>query len=206
VPTSKTSRRPHCVDLDMDEYDKICEWFVTARRPNIGIAEIAEFTQFLVPGARILELGCGHGKPLSEYLINAGFDLHVIDSSATMIEKFRENFPDVPYQNVTIQDSDFFNTSFDAVIAWGVLFHLSRADQEIAISKVSRTLKPAGTFLFTAGKDQGTHESPMNDVDFRYLSLGSELYARILERNGMRLLDEYYDEWQNYYYIAQNAV
>lgn len=63
-----------------------------------------------------------------------------------MIERFRANFPNTPAQYARIRDSDFFNTCFDALIAWGVLFHLTPADQEEAIAKVSRSLKLGGKF------------------------------------------------------------
>jgi 2-polyprenyl-3-methyl-5-hydroxy-6-metoxy-1,4-benzoquinol methylase len=190
----------------MDEYDKICEWFVSARRPNIGVSEVTEFSLSLSPGSKILELGCGNGIPISNCLINNGFNLFVIDSSSMMIEKFRTSFPNVPAQCSRIQDSDFFNTFFDAVIAWGVFFHLTHSDQELAISKVSKSLNAGGKFLFTAGKEYGASESPMNEVNFSYLSLGSAIYSQLLSKNGMRLLDEHYDEWENYYYIAQKVA
>ncbi len=40
----------------------------------------------------------------------------------------------------------FFETTFAAVIAWGVLFHLTPRDQELAIAKVARCLVPADAF------------------------------------------------------------
>lgn len=136
----------------MDEYDKICEWFVSARQANIGVSEVTEFARSLAPGSKILELGCGDGIPISNCLIKNGFNLFVIDSSSMMIDKFRSNFPDVPAQCSRIQDSAFFNTAFDAVVSWGVFFHLTHSDQELAISKISKSLNAGGKFLFTSAK------------------------------------------------------
>jgi cyclopropane fatty-acyl-phospholipid synthase-like methyltransferase len=140
----------------MDGYDKILDWYVAARRPFIGVSDVAQFVRPLAPGQRVLDLGCGDGIPISRLLLQNGLDLFALDSSSRMIERFRANFPDTPAQCARIQDSDFFNTSFDAVVAWGVFFYLAQADQEDAIAKVSKSLHTGGRFLFTSGRERVT--------------------------------------------------
>jgi cyclopropane fatty-acyl-phospholipid synthase-like methyltransferase len=189
----------------MREYDQIFEWYVSARQPHIGVPEVAEFARSLSPESRILDLGCGDGIPISQFLVQSGFELFGVDSSPKMVERFRANFPNTPAQCARIQDSDFFNISFDAVLAWGVFFHLTEADQEIAISKVAKSLSVGGKFLFTSGKDYGTSDGTMNGVKFRYISLGSANYRKLLHDNGMNLSDERIDQWENYIYIAEKV-
>ena len=135
----------------MREYDQTVDWFIRNRRPQIGPPDVADFARALVPGARILDLGCGTGVPITQCLVEDGYDVFAIDSSSKMLEQFRMSFPGVPVQCATIQDSDFFGLCFDAVVAWGVWFHLTAADQETGIEKVARVLNPGGRFLFTAG-------------------------------------------------------
>jgi hypothetical protein len=46
--------------------------------------------------------------------------------------------PGVTAQHTFIHEPNFFNTVFDAVVAWGVLFHLTELDQETVIVSPSR--------------------------------------------------------------------
>jgi cyclopropane fatty-acyl-phospholipid synthase-like methyltransferase len=105
-----------------------------------------------------------------------------------------------------VQGARFAERTFEAVVAWGVLFHLSRADQRATIRKVSGWLKPGGRFLFTSGDREGATENKMDGTTFRYVSLGANEYRRLIERSGMRVEAEYHDRWANYIYIAQKAV
>jgi cyclopropane fatty-acyl-phospholipid synthase-like methyltransferase len=190
----------------MREYDKIADWFASNRSEEAGLPDIASFSRNLAPGSKILELGCGHGIPISRFLIQSGFELFAIDSSERMISRFRATFPEAHAKHATIQKSDFFHTSFAAVIAWGVLFHLTGEDQAQAIAKVSDHLAGGGRFLFTAADVEGTEESTMNDVGFRYVSLGSANYRRLLEKSGLALIDEHRDSWDNYVFVAQKCA
>ena len=200
------ARGPNRSSRAMQEYDEIADSYIATRRPQVGVSEIAEFAASLAAGSRVLDLGCGDGIPVSQMLVRRGFAICGIDSSANMIEKFRSHFPGAPAQCARIQDSDFFQTSFHAVIAWGVLFHLTPADQEAVIAKVAKSLEAGGRFLFTSGAEEGVVESAMHGVTFRYISLGSSNYTRLLHTNGMRLVSEHFDEWDNYSYIAEKMT
>ena len=190
----------------MREYDQIAEWFTAVRSPEVGIPDLTAFAQMLPSRASILDLGCGDGTPISQWLLRNGFVLTGLDSSAEMIARSRTNFPTVPARCERAQEARFSSESFEAVVAWGILFHLSRVDQEAVIQKVSQWLKPQGRFLFTAGDIEGVAESSMNGVTFRYISFGACAYRRILENAGMWLEEEYSDAWDNYVYIAQKAA
>jgi SAM-dependent methyltransferase len=189
----------------MQEYDDIAAHYVAVRRTSIGVSDVAAFVRPLPPGSRVLDLGCGDGIPISRLLHDSGLDVFGIDSSARMVERFRANCPGVPVQHAPILESNFFNLTFDAVVAWGILFHLSPTDQEAAIAKVSACLNPRGRFLFTSGDEEGTIESSMHGVTFHYVSLGSARYAAVLRANGLRLVDEHRDLWGNYYYVAERG-
>ena len=189
----------------MREYDQIFDWYVAERSPEVGVADVEEFVCTLAPGARILELGCGSGVPITRLLVRSGFQVFGVDSSAKMVAAFSANFPGLSVQCATIQDSDFFTTDFAAVIAWGVLFHLTPDMQRAALAKIAQHLQPQGRLLFTAGDKQGTRDGKMNDVDFRYYSLAADEYERILAENGMRLLNRHSDRWDNVYYIAEKV-
>ena len=122
-----------------------------------------------------------------------------------VIARFRANLPQAHAACETIQGFDFFGTTFDAVVAWGVMFHLSEADQAETILKVSQHLRPGGLFLFTAGEEEDTRRCDERCVIFLYF-LGATAYRQLLLQCGLKELDEYADEWDNYVFVAKKIA
>jgi len=194
---------PKTAGCDMQEYDQIADWYVSTRDAKTGIPALRRFTRNLPASGKILDLGCGDGIPISQFLIREGFDVVAVDSSPEMIARYRRNFPDVPARGERAEQCTFPDGSFVAVVAWGVLFHLSEAEQRTVITKVAGWLKPGGRFLFTSGKARGTREGTMYGVTFRYTSLGVNEYRSLMQRTGLELEDNYHDAWENFVYIAR---
>nr|WP_234004975.1 class I SAM-dependent methyltransferase [Cronobacter turicensis] len=44
-----------------------------------------KFISHLPPGGNILDLGCGNGSPIAEYLLSQGVNVTGVDSSPSMI-------------------------------------------------------------------------------------------------------------------------
>lgn len=185
----------------MREYDRIAEWYAAQRSADVGIPEVKAFVATLPPGARVLDAGCGDGIPLTRLLVDEGFDVVGVDSSAEMIARFRRNFPAVKAHVRAIQDHE--DQAFDAAIAWGVLFHLPHAEQEAAIARVASLVVTGGRFLFTSGDEESeTEGAPMNGVAFRYWSFGVDGYRALLARQGFELVSVARDASENTYYVA----
>ena len=187
----------------MREYDQIAEWYATARSPTIGVADVGAFVQRLPPRARVLDLGCGDGVPITRSLVGAGLDVTGLDSSAEMVRRFRAALPGVPVRCERAEAARFPDDAFDAVVAWGVLFHLPEAGQRALIETVSAWLAAGGRFLFTSGDAEGVREGTMDGVPFRYVSLGPDGYRRALRAAGLHLVDHYVGEGDNPVYIAE---
>jgi 2-polyprenyl-3-methyl-5-hydroxy-6-metoxy-1,4-benzoquinol methylase len=62
----------------------------------------------LSAGATVLDLGCGTGLPISQALIERGFNVYGVDASPTIVAVFRANFPNTPVECAAVEDSDFF--------------------------------------------------------------------------------------------------
>jgi len=180
-------------------YEAIASEFMTRREQSgIGVATVLAWARSLKPGASILDLGCGHGVPISAALMADGFFVHGIDSSPSLTAAFRSRFPRAPVACEAVEDSRFFGRGFDAVIAVGLMFLLSADIQGRLIRRVARTLNTGGRFLFSAPAEACTWKDALTGE--QSVSLGAAAYKDHLSNAGLALVDVYLDEGDNHYY------
>src|SRR5687768_3167678 len=105
-------------------YEAIAEAFTRARRPSIGPTIVRKWAKGLEHGASVLDIGCGSGVPISETLVQEGLTVYGVDASETLAGKFRKRFPGANVDCSSVEESLFFSRTFDAVLAWGLMFLL----------------------------------------------------------------------------------
>jgi 2-polyprenyl-3-methyl-5-hydroxy-6-metoxy-1,4-benzoquinol methylase len=105
-------------------YEAVAGSFMARRNSGIGVATVRAWARALRPGTSILNLGCGHGVPISQALIEDGFMVYGLDASASMIAAFHKRFPEAPVACGAVQDSRFCGSMFDGVVAWSLMFLL----------------------------------------------------------------------------------
>jgi cyclopropane fatty-acyl-phospholipid synthase-like methyltransferase len=131
-------------------YEAIAAEFIARReRSGIGAATVRAWARSLNPRTSILDLGCGHGVPISAALMDDGFDVYGIDSSPTLTAMFRDRFPRAHLACEAVDDSNFFDRKFDAIVAVGLMFLLSADVQDRLVRRVAQALNSGGRFLFT---------------------------------------------------------
>lgn len=176
------------------------EHMLWRERLAIGAETVRVWARSLAPGAAVLDLGCGHGVPLSMMLMEDGFDVHGVDASPAMVAAFRQRFPRARVACEPVEASRFFDRSFDGVLAWGLLFLLAADAQREVISKVASVLNAGGQFLFTCPRQRCTWTDVLTGRESR--SLGADRYAELLSDAGLLLTGTHTDEGDNYYYAA----
>jgi ubiquinone/menaquinone biosynthesis C-methylase UbiE len=191
------------------EYDLISDWYRGDRSSSIGVRETLAAVASLVRGSRILDLGCGNGRPITDALVNAGYRVVGLDSSRGMLEQFRLNLPNTPAVRADSRACPFRDNVFDAAISWGMLFHLEPRDQATTFAALSRVLKPGAPFLFTAAEipevpaDDPGIIGTMNGVTFRYYAVKD--YRTLVAEHGFELVAVHDDPGVSTYYFAQKS-
>lgn len=137
-------------------------------------------TSYLKPGAKILDVGCGMGEPIAQYLISRGFQVTGIDGSQKQIELAKKKCPKGTF---FVADMRALNLKekFDCVIVWHSLFHLSSEDQQSMFQIFEDHLNPQGMLLFTSNSDVGEIWSDNGGEDLYHASLSLEEYRKLLE-------------------------
>jgi 2-polyprenyl-3-methyl-5-hydroxy-6-metoxy-1,4-benzoquinol methylase len=155
---------------------------------GIGTSSVRKWVRKLTPKAIVLDLGCGTGIPITKILIDEGMNVYGIDASHTLVEAFKNNFPNTSVACESVEESLFFNRKFDGIIAWGLLFLLPKEAQAVVIQKAATALQTGGKFLFTAPFRKTIWKDAMTGHYSR--SLGAENYKKLISTTGLTLIEE----------------
>lgn len=172
-----------------------------------GLARfLADLLQKLPPGARVLDLGCGTGKPVAATLAAAGHHVTGIDAADTMVALSREAVPP-PGGAFEVADMRTYDPPggpgprFDAVLCILSLFGLTREEVEDLAGRWARWLRPGGLFGVCRIAAEDLHppvesrggrwdEDGLCARDITVRFMGNEYKNTMLTREGWRVLLE----------------
>lgn len=169
-------------------YNKIAHWFAENRSTELMEKNYLDQLLNLLPtDATVLDVGCGTGKPIFEYLINKGIDSVGMDASNVMLDIAKTNFPEQTFilQDMRVLD---MNKKFDAIIAWHSFFHLPAIDQPEIFSLFEKHLNPNGILLFTSGTEQGEAWGVNGGAHLFHASLDTSDYEALLAKHNFKIL------------------
>jgi len=128
----------------------------------------------LVPGARVLDLGCGTGVPTAGMLTESALEVVGIDVSTEMLALARRNVPTGRFVAMDVMELDGSLGRFDAVCAFFSLLMLRREDIPRVLRRIRAVLRPGA--VVAVGMVEG-------DLDYFPLSfLGQEVYVTAYPR------------------------
>ena len=185
-------------------YEAHAHEFLRGRdKSPIGTLVVDQWSRTLRRGATVIELACGGGYPITRVLNAAGLQLWAVDRSPTLVTEFQARFPNIPVQCAKVQESDFFDRTFEGAIAIGLIFLLSESDQSTLISSVAKILVLGGRFLFTAPIERGDWIDMNTGLECR--SLGQTIYEEHLREAGFRVVATFTDNGANNYYDVERV-
>ncbi|MBN2110936.1 MAG: class I SAM-dependent methyltransferase [Methanosarcinaceae archaeon] len=115
-----------------------------------GPRPISTVEKVLAPGSCILDAGCGNGRyllPLSKRYEVVGTDISVtaLCRARNYLEKSGQ---DAGFVASSITHLPFSDSSFDAVVCYGVLQHLFEEERVLAAEELRRVLRSQGLVFF----------------------------------------------------------
>jgi SAM-dependent methyltransferase len=136
----------------------------------IGARHIGFLSRDLVPGARVLDIGCGRGVLLGA-LADRGFEVHGVEIS---LEAARGADPRAEIRIASkLADAGYEGSSFDEVIIWHVFEHMD--DPRGTLEEVRRLLKPGGRVVI-AVPNFGSAQARWTGAAWFHLDLPRHLY------------------------------
>ncbi|KAF7955468.1 uncharacterized protein EAE97_000727 [Botrytis byssoidea] len=152
APPSPCPQAPAKGDYpSVEYYDHLARTYEGAFSHDIGLLEFIERTLRELPTkAKVLDIGCGTGKPVSYTMAAHGHYLHGVDLSGAMIDRSMKcvptgSFTQADMLNYTPRFEKTNNPpDFDVIFTIFSLFFLSREEMTSMASKISSWLKPDG--------------------------------------------------------------
>jgi SAM-dependent methyltransferase len=196
-----------CYHLQVDRsngYEAVSKEFLarrgSSRSTGIGVKEVRKWARTVSRGSSVIDLGCGPGLPITAALVDEGLHVFGIDAAPSFVEAFQCNLPGTPILCEAVQESRLFDRTFDAVLAWGLMFLLQPEDQHRLIQRFAETLVKDGRLLFTSPAKPVVWNDAMTGLPS--VSLGAEQYTKLLGAVGLSVAEEYEDEGENHYFDA----
>jgi SAM-dependent methyltransferase len=170
----------------VDLYDRRSADWVADRGRDLTEADqiwLDRFTVDLKSGDAVLDVGCGSGRPMAAALLERGFRVTGVDSSANLVAHAAADLPGGRFVQADMRTLELGET-FAGVLAWHSLFHLSAADQRIALPRLLAHAAQRATILFSSGPHEDFVVGAWRGEPLYHGSLGPDEYQTLLTSQG----------------------
>lgn len=132
-------------------YDALAEDYQRARSDDSADYDLlAELAEQLPRDPRVLDAGCGDGRPATTWF-TPETDVVGLDFSLGQLALARERVPSAPLTQGDMTSLPFAADAFDAVCAFSSFIHIPKEEHETVLREFRRVLRPDGWLLFTTG-------------------------------------------------------
>lgn len=135
------------------DYNEIAQEF-SATRWQIWEETKFLFNDYVIPGDKVLDLGCGNGR-FFEFLKDKDINYIGVDFSERLIEIAKKKYPKVKFQVADALNLPFPNNYFDKIYSIAVLHHIPSEQFRMQfLEEARRILKPNGFLILTVWKPE----------------------------------------------------
>jgi cyclopropane fatty-acyl-phospholipid synthase-like methyltransferase len=146
------------------------------------------FIDRLPAGAKVLDLGCGSGRPVAQHMAERGLRVTGVDSSPTMISLCRSRLPDHAWIVADMRELSPARR-FDGILAWDSFFHLDYDDQRRMFAVFATHASGGAWLMFNAGPRHGEAIGDYRGDPLYHASLSPAEYETLINRFGFETIE-----------------
>ena len=170
-------------------YDSHADAFDSLRDRSLSESLwLDRFLQLAKPRPSVLDLGCGTGTPVAEYLLSRGARVTGVDNSPEMIRVASGRFPTGKWHVADMRKLDLPD-AFGGVLAWDSFFHLTADWQRTMFPVFAQHAESGAPLMFTSGPEAGVSIGSFQGEQLYHASLDPSEYRRLLESNAFDVVD-----------------
>lgn len=142
----------------------------------------------LRPPAKFLDLGCGTGRPIAEFLLQHHFMVTGVDEAEDLLALATSRLPQGRWVHAQMEQFEP-DESYDGAVMWDSLFHVPREHHEPILRKVLGSLLPGARAMLTiGGSDHSAFTDTMYGQSFFYDSHAPETMISMLNSLGASIV------------------
>lgn len=189
APADRDEDAARAAEAIVDLYDRRARDWIADRGRDLTPADqtwLARFAAMLRPGDRVLDLGCGSGRPMAAALLDQGFEVTGVDASAALVAQACADLPRGWFVQADMRSLDLGQT-FAGLLAWHSLFHLTPEDQRLALARLIAHAAPRAVLMFSSGPAEGHVIGDWRGEPLYHGSLDPEAYRALLSEAGFEV-------------------
>jgi len=176
-------------DRTIEVYEQYAKAWDTHRSRDLFEKNwLDQFIELLPANAHVLDVGCGSGEPISQYLLQHGLKLTGLDASLKMLEISQSRFPNAHWVKMDMREIEL-ETKFDGIISWNGFFHLTQEEQHKVLHSFAEHLSAKGVLLLTIGHESGEVTGTVEGQQVYHSSLAPKEYKAILNSLGFTQIE-----------------
>jgi SAM-dependent methyltransferase len=146
------------------------------------------FIDSLPRGAKVLDLGCGSGRPVAQHMQERGLHVSGVDSSPTMISLCQSRLPNHEWIVADMRRLSL-GRRFDGILAWDSFFHLDHDDQRRMFAVFAEHASVGAVLMFNTGPEHGEAVGSYRGDPLYHASLASAEYVALANGSHFEVID-----------------
>jgi len=147
-----------------EKYDQMAESYMDSRSLFDNTDQLEELAKLIPPKSTVLDLGCGTGLPVAKFFAERNYNVTGLDLADKMIRLARKNVSKAVFYRENIINADLSAASFDLIVSFYCLFHLTKTQQKEIFHKIMQWLKTGGYAYFTLATKEYTGQEDFEGV------------------------------------------
>lgn len=175
-------------------YNKCANAYANNRDLFTNQKYLEDLEKHLPKNSSVLDIGCGSGIPIDQFLLEKGFKVTGIDISDEQIKLAQQNIPNGHYYVRDMTEIDFPANSFDAIVSFYAIFHIPREEHLPLLKKLYQVLKPNGYLLISMGADEWEGiENDFHGAEMFWSHFGKDKNIELAKQAGFEIIYDIID-------------
>ncbi|HSW97091.1 MAG TPA: class I SAM-dependent methyltransferase [Candidatus Saccharimonadales bacterium] len=146
------------------------------------------FSTLVDTGKTVLDVGCGAGKPVDEFLVKNGFAVNGIDISERMIALAKKNVPQAFYEVKDMSSLQEGEYCVNGIVSFYAIFHTPRERHQEMFKTFASFMPNGGALLITMGASEWEGKENFHGAEMFWSHYGAEKNSEMVEKAGFEIV------------------